>query len=180
MSKLKKLLTCEEVENILIKQNIENISETEQQLVENHLRSCEQCKKYEYALLKLKNTLAAVHQDTLMPDPEIKKNISNRIAGRTSVLNNIGQFILEIFEYRIPVYQAIGAMAAVIFILVAFNTVATSTDRNIDILGNSVSLKGVVENLNYRLDSLQLIERQRIGISVSEDSILTQFIRPIM
>jgi hypothetical protein len=180
MSKQKTILSCEEVENTLIRQNIENISETEQQLVENHLLTCQVCKKYEYILLKLKNTLAVVHQDTLMPDPRIKKNISKRISTHSNVLDNIWQFVLDIFEYRIPVYQALGAMTAITFLLIAYNAIGTPTNRNIDVLGNSILLKGVVENINYRLDSLQLIERQRIGVSVSEDSILTQFIRPIM
>lgn len=180
MRNQKLLLTCKNVENILIKQNIENITEKEQQLVEEHLQSCQECKKYEYILLKIKNTLTAVHQEALIPDTRIKKKITKKINNHHSVLNNIWQFILDLCDYRIPVYQALSVMVAVILLLVAFNRVGSSTDRNIDLLGNSISLKAVVENLNYRLDSLQLIERQRIGVSVSEDSILTQFIKPIM
>ena len=135
----KKLLSCEDVENILIKQNIENITEKEQQLIENHLISCEKCKKYEYVLLKLKNTLSAVHKDSLIPNPSIRKTLSRKMAHRPSVLNNIWHFILDLCEYRIPVYQALGVIGVVVLISIAFNPVGSSPDKNIDLLKNSIS-----------------------------------------
>jgi hypothetical protein len=171
--------TCQEVEHILINQDIEKISEYDRLLVENHIQKCRKCEQYDYILLKIKNTMTAVDQEKLIPDPNIKKNILKKISRKPMIMNTGWEALKSIFEYRIPVYQVLSVVAVVFILLIAFNPSDTLTESTMNIGQESIDLEEVVENLSYRLDSLQLIERQRIGKSVSEDSIMAQFIMPI-
>jgi hypothetical protein len=179
MRKEKLEITCQEVEHILIKQDIENISEYEQLLVERHIQKCRECEQYDYILLKIKSTMTAVHQEKLIPDPNINKNILKKISRQPMIIYTGWEALKSIFEFRIPVYQVLSVMAVFFLLLIAFSPSDSLTEPTMNIGQESIDLEGVVENLSYRLDSLQLIERQRIGKSVSEDSIMAQFIMPI-
>jgi len=171
---------CQEIEYILLKGSVEEISTQEQQLIEQHLNFCPQCKKYEHFLLDIKRAITSSPDNNVEPFPRIRENALKKISGYPGVISMFWNSIISLFEYRIPIYQALVMIFIIFVLLVGFNF-ASSRQNSFMILSSEWNKsEGMLSNENFALDSLQLLERQRIGKNVLEDSVITRLITTAM
>jgi hypothetical protein len=175
MSRANNTLTCHEIEHILLKKSIEEISIKEQQIIEQHLRYCHQCKRYEHFLVDIKRAFTTPQNNNLEPLHEIRENALKIMSGYRGVFSMLWNSIIGLFEYRIPIYQPMAVILIIFVLLVGFKFAGPG--KNIFVISGSEDNKshGMILNESFALDSLQVLERQRIGKNVLEDSVLTNF-----
>lgn len=149
----------------------------------DHINNCEGCQSFLQTTDILKNRMSASPAKDLYPDPRIIKNImayQNIKKGlKTAKPISLWERIQEIFEYRIPIYQALGAilLLSIIFIYISNSTISPS--RNALLIDYSNDGEGLTSSELYLADSLGMSEVHR-GQNVKEDSVLMSFLVPTM
>ncbi len=173
-------IKCDNIEDLLIKQNIENLSAEESDLLHKHLKACKHCQSYQHELAYIQRSMLMDQKNPLKPDPAIRqivtKQMLRRKPGQQGLLNSFWQWLLNFLDYRIPVYQGLFGIACGLFIFALIHyfplpdqSVMKHSPYQLQIADTTLYQINVIKNL-------QIIEQQKIGKNVSEDSVLTRFI----
>ena len=173
-------MKCDAVEELLIKQGIEKLSVEEDNLLQNHLKNCVNCREFQNQLVSIQSTMKIDQQSQLKPDPAIHRILMKRMNAAKQVklrrVDSAWQRLMNLLEYRIPVYQGLIGLACSLLIFVAINYFSFSSqqqsvrpDYHVNKADTSFYQVNVIKNL-------QIIEQQKIGRNVKEDSLLTRFI----
>jgi hypothetical protein len=149
----------------------------------NHINNCLKCQNYLENLHILKNHMQKSPSKELKPNPRIIKNIiahkNIKKDFRKIRPNSIWGSIRTIFEYRIPVYQALsGAVVALMLFMYISSNLISPDNRatNIEYSGNQ---NDITSSELYVLDTLNLTKPER-GQNAKEDSVLISFLVPTM
>jgi len=173
-------IDCENIRGLLIKKSMEKLTSEESLLVENHLKSCQGCLSYQNTLLNLENSMRAHAKEKPVPDPAIRRNIVRQMKIRRAkdagIFKTTWQYIRAILGYRIPVYQALFSVALILVISLGVKQLPFPTEKKSpEQIGFAQMNESVSSQLNV-IESLKIIEKQKIGRTAQEDSSLTQFI----
>lgn len=173
-------IRCDEAERLLIKKDVDGLTPQENLLLENHLKSCEQCRSYQNALSNVRRSVEMDSEEKLIPDPAIRQNIIRRMKTvkpeETGVFQSGWQHIRNILAYRIPVYQTLAGVALIFLISVGINQLFVSTDRETSELPSFAQVETIGATQIRVTESLEIIDQQKIGRSVKEEPELTQFL----
>lgn len=161
----------------------DGISVNSDKSVNNHINKCLKCQNYLKNLNILKNHMQESPSKDLKPNSQIIKNIIAYKNIKTG-FQKIGPFsiwgsVRAIFEYRIPLYQALsGAVVALMLFMYISSSVISPGTRatNIEYSGNQ---EGITSSELYVLDTLNLTKPER-GQNAKEDSVLISFLVPTM
>ncbi len=98
---------------------------------------------------------------------------------RESKLNVIWERIRRVFEYRIPVYQGVLGAAALVVLFFFIQNIKSEL-----IYTESQNLRFTPETGQFTnvqvIHDLKIIDDQKIGRSVSEDTLLTKYVFSVM
>ena len=173
-------IKCEDIEKLLIKQEIENLSREERNLIQQHVQTCINCQDYQTQLASIENSMEINQSSLLQPDPAIRQKLINRFevlkAKKHRFINIIWQSLLSMLEYRIPVYQGLIGVASFILIFVVIHSSSFSFRHQADRLNYTPMMADTTFSEINVIKNLQIIEHQKIGKNVNEDSLLTRFI----
>lgn len=179
MNEINKNPMCSEIQDLLIKFSINKLTDQENQIVNEHLKLCEECSAYQNVLNEIPISLAVPGKSNLIPNPVISQLAAKRMKERKSMLtqsaNNIWDSILSILNYRVPIYQAVFGMTfffCVFFGLNRINFTANSMRGN---FSETLQNKNNITILNDSLENILGIERWNVGISLHDDTVLTHF-----
>jgi len=173
-------MKCDAVEELLIKQGIETLSADENRLLENHLKACVHCQEFQNRLVSIQSTMKIDQKKPLRPDPAIRRILMKRMnaakLGKLRTVDLAWQRIMNLLEYRIPVYQGLIGLACSILIFVAINYFSFSNrHQSVDPVYRTTVADTVFYQINV-INNLQIIEQQKVGKNASEDTLLTRFI----
>ena len=173
-------IQCDEIEHLLVKKDVEGLTPEEDVLLENHLRLCKRCRSYQNALLSVRNSVQIDSEEKLVPDPAMRQNIIQRMKTlrpeQAGIFKSSWQYIRNMLEYRIPVYQTLLGIVLILLISFSINTLFLTTERASSKLPSFAQMEPLVSSQMSVLNNLEIIDQQKIGISVKEDTSLTRFI----
>jgi hypothetical protein len=171
---------CDDIEQLLIKKNIDELTPDENLLVEKHLKFCERCRGYQSTLLSLQDSMQICSEEKLIPDPAIHQNIIQRMKTlrpeQTGIFKSGWQYIRNMLEYRIPVYQTLLGIVLILLISFSINTLFLTTQKESSKLQVFAQMEPLAYSQMEVLDNLDIIDQQKIGISAKEDTSLTRFL----
>jgi len=172
-------MNCNDIERLLINKKIDEITEDENILLEKHLKSCEQCRSYQVTLLNLERSVQIGSENHLVPDTAIRQNIIRKMKAmrhkKVEVLRNGWQTIRNMLGYRIPVYQALLGAGLILVGFWMINKHSLSIDRKPSKLPNFIQMDTPTSSQMNVIKNLNMIDEQKIGWSVKEDSALTRY-----
>lgn len=173
-------LDCDEIERLLINKNFGELTTDENLLVEDHLKSCGRCRSYQKTLLSLQNSMQMGPGEKLGPDPAIRQNIIGRMKTvrpqKPGIFVRGWHYIRVVFQYRVPVYQALFGVALIVLIFLGVRQLNFTTDRKYPSPQGVVQLQVPISTEVSVIDNLEIVKQQKIGRSVSEAITLTRFI----
>jgi len=173
-------ITCETIEELSIKQAIETLSADENNLLKQHLKTCVHCQEFQNQLASLQSSITISEKSPLKPDPAIHQSLMKRMNAyyqiKRGTVDSFWQRLVNFLEYRIPVYQGLIGLAGSLLILVAINYFSFSGQQQSDRPEYPTNPSDTSFYQINVIKNLQIIEEQKIGKSVSEDSLLTRFI----
>ncbi len=173
-------MKCEAVEQLLIKQGIERLSADENSLLQNHLKTCIHCQEYQNQLVSIRSSITINQKSPLKPDPAIHQSLMNRMKtlkpNKQWFFDSFWQRLLNVLEYRIPVYQGLIGLACSLLIFVVINYFSFSSQHQAVTPQYEMRMADTTFYQLNVIKNLQIIEQQKIGKNVSEDSLLTRFI----
>lgn len=179
-SNKKPFLNCDDIEQLLIQKSIDGLSEDESRFIQEHLKSCGRCKSFQNALLNLQDSMQDGRIDKLVPDPAIREKVIQKMRSlkhqEAGILGKTYKTIRSILEYRIPAYQA---LPVVVLLILMFLTVERfpSGVRHEPAGVHSIAETGISVPTQLRvIDNLGIIDQQKIGQSVKDDTTLARFI----
>lgn len=172
---------CQDIELLLLKNNIEDLNIEDQKLVEEHLKNCDKCISYYNILQNIQQSAKIYLEENLIPDPAIHYNITKYLKTQKSkqygLLSNSWQFIKDILEIKIPVYQLVSSAVIIFFIVFAINKLTVTPKYTPNIAPGTES---VVDTLLYQkigiVNPLKVIDQHKLGRTVEEDSAYTKYI----
>jgi len=171
---------CSEFEALLIRQNLESLSAVENSLLQQHLKTCIHCQNYGRELTNLQSAMAIDQTSPLKPDPSIRQVVMNQMLKRKpekqGILNSWWQWLSKILAYRIPVYQGLIGVTCGLLIFVLIHYFPISNQPGLERPHHQTQIADTILYQINVIKNLQIIEQQKIGKSVSEDSLLTRFI----
>ncbi len=171
---------CNEIEELLIQQNLETLSAAEHRLLQQHLKTCTHCKHYTRQLANLQSSLNIDQHSPLKPDPSIRNSVIKKMLRRklalAGILNSLWQWTSKILEYRIPVYQGLIGVACGLLIFILIRYFPASNQSGMERSHNQLPAADTTLYQINVIKNLQIIEQQKIGKNVKEDSLLTRFI----
>jgi hypothetical protein len=174
------LVNCDGIEQLLIKKSLEELSDEENWLIQEHLRSCDRCRSYQSALLKLKDSMQISAEDKLAPDLSIRETVIKRMKSlkpqEVGFLGRAYQSVMHIFEYRIPVYQALSGAVLIVLIFLAVKQFSFTAEQKTTGLHNVAQVETSIPAQMRVMDDLSILKRQKIGQNVKDDTTLTRFI----
>ncbi|UCE04558.1 MAG: hypothetical protein JSW07_13120 [bacterium] len=173
-------IRCEDIEELLIRQNFEDLTGNEKSLLQEHVKTCNQCRNYQHQLVNFQNSMTISQKSPLRPDPGIRQTVMDRMNAlkpkKYRIFDSLWQRLLHILEYRIPVYQGLIGIACSLLFFVVINYFSFSNQPQ---SGSSQYHKMMADTTFHQINvikNLQIIEQQKIGKNVSEDTLLTRFI----
>jgi len=173
-------LNCDDVERLLIHRIFDQLTPEVNLSVEKHLKSCDRCQSYQKTLLNLQNSIQIRAEEKLVPDPAIRQNIIQRMKTlepqEAGFLRSTWQYVRSIFEYRIPVYQTLSGVVLIVLIFLAVNQISFSPDQKPPEPQSLTQIETPVPAQMNVVDNLDIIDKQKIGRNVKEDTTLTRFI----
>jgi hypothetical protein len=171
---------CEDIELLLSKRLVDELTDEEKQVVDTHLKSCDRCSSYERILLSLQESVQIKSDEKLAPRPGIRQNIVQRMKDlkpqETGVLQKTYHFFIRLFEYRIPVYQSLTGMILIFLLLMGLKHFPFTFGQKPEKIQIITQMDTSIPTQLKVLDNLEILGRQKIGQNVKEDSTLTQFI----
>ena len=173
-------VNCDSIEQLLIKKSLEELSDEENRLIQEHLRSCDQCRSYQSALLRLKDSMQISAEDKLAPDPSIRETVIKRMKSlkpqEAGFIGRAYQSVIHIFEYRIPIYQVLSGAVLIALIFLAVKQFSFTAEQKTTGLRNVAQIETSIPAQMRVMDDLGIIDQQKIGQNVKDDTTLTQFI----
>jgi hypothetical protein len=173
-------VNCDGIEQLLIKRSLEELTDQENRLIQEHLRDCDVCRSYQSALLKLKDSMQISAKDKLAPDPSIRETVIKRMKSlkpqEAGFLGRAYQSVMRLFEYRIPVYQALSGAVLVVLIFLAVKQFSFTAEQKTTRLHNVAQIETSIPAQMRVMDDLGIIDQQKIGQNVKDDTTLTRFI----
>jgi len=171
---------CDYFKNLIIKSDTEKLRITEKEKVARHLTTCADCREYEETFQQIKQTAASKDELQLVPWETIFKNLQKQYSGRQKQskkgINALLASIRGLLEYRIPVYQAV--LAGLVVLMIYGNSLFPPVFSSKGKFDATDSL--IVEASSINPESFafawRMVDSQKTGISVEEDSILTSLI----
>ncbi len=171
---------CDDIEGLLIQRHFDEITQNQSLSVEEHLKSCDRCGSFQNTLSNLQNLMQIGVADKLTPHPAIRENIVQRM--RTAKLRearnrgSIWQYLRNIFQYRVPVYQVLFGMVLILLIFVAPRQFPLSSDQKAPKKRRLTQTEVPILSQLSVMNNLEIVEAQRIGQNIKEDTTLTRFI----
>lgn len=170
---------CTDIEDILVRQRYEQITEHEQTLVRRHLGSCGCCQTFEATLTAIPQTIATSCGAHLQPMPVSRERILNRM--QTLHRERPGRFwqpLHRIATMRIPVYQAVIGIAAMLTITFIGINGQRSANRAYDSsLSGTVFADTTVIHKHSALPQFDMRDSLQIRRNVQEDSLISKYYR---
>jgi len=184
MKKINNNANCSNIEDLIIKKEMNNLTENEDLLLTAHLKICKKCRMYKNIVDEFHNVMAVPAEGGLMPAPEIRRIAATKMKELRKehplLKNSLWQSVLGILKYRIPVYQAAMGVALFIFVFLSveqFNRTINYSRENVsEILQREILTVDTVDVL----ENFFMIDKQKIGRNAKEDSFFTQFIITVM
>jgi hypothetical protein len=173
--------TCALFEEFLIKKDLNMLGDADLEILKEHLKECTNCIHYDQSLNIIKSQIKVKPDFKLIPNPQIKHNLiqyfKNSYESKKAGRLGLWEDIKKLCSYRIPVYQAaIGAILVIIFVF-SFREFSLSTKYNQTISGQSQILLDTLFNKQLNvIDDIRILDQQKIGRTVIEDSVLTSLI----
>ena len=171
---------CQQVEKLLIKKNIESLSDDEEQLIRTHLKECADCRSFQFVLAGVKKKMGSEFKSDIKPKPSIRLNLVRQIRKSAnqeqSMLAKIWHKILAALEYRVPVYQGLLGAAVVLLIFLILNQFSYINNQSFVNFQQYAQTDTVLINQMNVIDDVSILKNQKIGQSVSEDTMLTKFL----
>lgn len=171
---------CEIVEELLLKENVEDLNEDEIQLISEHLKECGRCNHIAETLENIQHSMSASPDNFPEPLPEIRRELLKRMeflyTDSKNGFRNSLKWLKAVLEYRIPVYQVVSVAFLGIIILLGVNRISEQKSIEPQIPMATIQNVNLINTQLNILDNFQIISEQRIGQNVSEDSMLTRFI----
>jgi hypothetical protein len=179
-SNKKPFFNCDDIEQLLIKKSIDGLCEDESHFIQEHLKSCGRCKNFQDALLNLQDSMQVGRIDKLAPDPAIREKVIQRIKSlkhqEADIPGKTYKAIRSILEYRIPVYRALPVVVLLILMFLAVKQFPSGF-RHEPAGVHSIAETGISVPTQLRvIDNLGIIDQQKIGQSVKDDTTLARFI----
>jgi hypothetical protein len=173
-------ISCAEIERLLIKKNIEGLTDSEQLLLNEHLKYCGRCIQFQRALVNIKGSMEIKTDNGLLPYHAVRQNLIKRMESikkeKQSMLNTFLQPVRNILEYRIPVYQAAIGIAVVLLISIVNIKMPFSSQKKPLNLQDAFAIEDSISYQYNFINKLQIIDSQKIGINVKEDTMFTKYI----
>jgi hypothetical protein len=174
------LIDCDGIEQLLIKKSLEELTDEESRLLQKHLRSCDRCRSYQSALLKLKDSMQICTEDKLAPHPSIRETVIERMKSlkpqEAGFLGRAYQSVMRLFEYRIPLYQVLSGAVLIALIFLAVKQFSFTAEQKTTELHNVAQVETSIPAQMRVMDDLGIIDQQKIGQNVKDDTTLTRFI----
>jgi hypothetical protein len=173
-------MDCDDIERLLTNRIFDKLTQDENRLVEEHLKSCDRCRSYQNTLLSLQHSMKIGAEEKLVPDLAIRQNIIQRMKTlkpvETGIFAKGWYYTRNIFEYRIPVYQALSGLVLIALIYLTVGQFSFSPDRKPSEPQSLAQIELSTPTQMRVVDDLEIIDLQKIGRNVKEDTTLTRFI----
>lgn len=174
-----KNMKCDEIEFLLIKKNLDELTSQETLLVEGHLKSCDSCRSYQKTLSNLQDSVRA-GTEKLTPDPAIRESIIRRMEAlrprQAGVVVRGWHYVRGLLQHRIPVYQPVLGALLVLLIFTGVKQLSLPTEQEPLDVQTLVQTEIVMPTQLSVIDNLEIIKAQKIGRSAGEDTTLARFI----
>ena len=169
-------IKCSDIENLLIKKNMDQITKAEKILLQQHLNSCQNCRNFASVVIKLLSSMRVDERSELLPDPAIRQNIQKYMkTEKARTLVDFWRSIRCVLEYRITVYQGVLGIAVSVVLFLAVQNLSFNNSKPAEHQVEDKMEELAWDQFNV-INDLQVIDQQKIGFNVAEDTILTQFI----
>lgn len=178
-------LTCDEVQELLIKIQFEKISLQDQKALERHLKKCTTCHQFAESL-KFLPKIFGIFDENQKASEQVKNNVLagiHRQKKKTGTnQSKILDQVIEFFNYRIPLYQV--GVAVMIIIILNFSLVKFNVFKKKENLlpvekHREKQLPVKQENVSKAVLHLKIVSNKG-GNTIKEDSTYAQFVRPIL
>ncbi len=175
---------CHSIEALIIRQMYEPLSVEEEKTLQKHLRHCSHCQQFEQRL----NTLLQSVQIPVEISSPIDKKMMDAMYDRIRMLSSEREkFYLQpegkirrILTHPVPLYQVVLGIVLLSIILIGIFSFPPSKQTNLLPPALSDINKPPVQYQLQVLDSLNILNQQRVGITVHEDTLLTDFLVSMM
>jgi chorismate mutase len=170
--------TCNLIQDILIKQSYEGaLPPADIEKLENHLARCELCKKYRQILTEISASQKMQPFDITAVETAVKQAVLHSFPQKNQAgyLQWIWKYVMELFRYRMPVYQSVIAFVILFFFFYKIDSISTEEKENTVQTTDSLAISKIPMNYSYIIDNFEIIESQRIGETIKEDSSVIEF-----
>ena len=173
-------INCKQIEELILKQKTDIITQDEIKQIESHIANCSSCKTFYLTVSKIEANMEFDSNAYLQPNPTIRENVIKNLKDRSIFKKqrylNLIDFVRSILDYRIPVYQAGLAVLIIIFLVTyGFDFSKSLIDKNSTKSPTSQKVEYPVSD-EYMIETYPDLNNQKVGINVREDSILIEFI----
>jgi len=144
--------------------------------VSAHLDQCADCMAYK----KTVNSLEKIYSldtkvGTISPQESVKRNLITSMKNLSKERDSLWGPIWRLFEYRIPVYQAVTGVAIIFIIFFAAQKISWQTSDMPSVTNIKIEIDKSDFPELFVLDSLKIKNLHNLGRNALEDSAITKY-----
>jgi hypothetical protein len=149
--------------------------------LEKHLNICPNCRNFFKSLQLIQKRMQKSPLDELKSRSQILSNTINFMKLRQKIEKDKKRTIWSkfktLFEYRVPVYQALSGFAVLWFLFILISSIYLNPEKEGKSMDSSINVGHITTSDLYIVDSLRLLNIER-GQNAKEDSVLIGFLVP--
>lgn len=165
-------ITCESIEELVVKKSLSPLDGGEERQLQEHLDRCERCRAYQQVVERFHPVLANTQHDH-QPDPAVHRRLRAQLHRRRPV-----NPVLRLLRKRVPVYQAVLSVAAVLVAFVSVNNLTKTSQDRISDGSQRPQSEYIPVSSKEAIENLKRIEKS--GRNQAEDSLLVDLLESSM
>jgi hypothetical protein len=168
---------CKAIQAILIQRCYDDIAQDDWQRVEKHLAGCETCQKFQQVLAAVAQSQKIETMETTAEAEHVKQSVVKALKKRnqTKAVQKTWALILGLLKYKIPLYQSLTVVIILFIFFLQRTHLPTGEQEGDRQITDSLQTAPVPDKFSYIIDNIEIIEAQRVGEAVKDDSALFEF-----
>lgn len=175
---------CSVFEELIIKMNIEELTNDERILLEQHMLTCCACQRLHDSFSFMQEALDVSSKSMPEPDPAIRRRLLNEVKALESqvpsLMASLVDTIFSAIKRPIPLYQAVIAVVLAIIVTFAGFNIDGRLSSDGTLCSGRIQPGENIPEQNIFFKGYQGLGNQRIGINAAEDTSFTSVLFTVM
>lgn len=164
---------CRTIQDLLVKREIETISDEQERELEVHIKTCEDCKAFRERLAQVAAASQQTSKDLLSEG--LRVSLLRRMRSKSGAQKSYVPWRQFFIRRRVAIYQTVAAAAIILFFTLITRKIGDS-HRVTQHMISPISMDTEMLHVLTVRQVHQIVDSQKVGVTLSQDTVLSKIL----